>query len=239
MERENDVKKDNDIDKLSARLIIINTNVRSLCPKVNSLLDCFNELRVGVGIVTETWLREGSGLEEDVNDFVDGTGFGLLNLCRKPTDRGVLHGGVSIAYLKNTCELNVVNMQNPNDFEVLVASGSLRGHARKLVVIACYLPPNYTVPRANACLAHITDVVLEARRRYTDPYILVGGDFNQWDIASALVDYIDIAETDVGPTRGDRSIDRLFSNFHRSVIESGTLPPLETCLLYTSPSPRD
>ena len=30
--------------KLTAKLITINTNARSLCPKVNSLLDCFQDM---------------------------------------------------------------------------------------------------------------------------------------------------------------------------------------------------
>ena len=47
-------------------------------------------------------------------------------------------------------------------------------------------------------------------------------------MASALEDYVDITEAAVGPTRGDRSIDRLFTNFGRSIKQTGTLPSLET-----------
>lgn len=39
---------------------------------------------------------------------------------------------------------------------------------------------------------------------------------------------MEIMEVQVGPTRGGRSIDRFFVNFGRSVVESGTLAPLET-----------
>ena len=84
------------------------------------------------------------------------------------------------------------------------------------------------VPQAKACLDHITDAVLEMRQRYVNPYVVVTGDFNQWRIDQALEDYIDIVESDVGPTRGDRKIDRIFTNFPRSIIEAGSLPPLET-----------
>ena len=34
---------------------IINTNARSLCPKIDSLIDCFEELDVTLGVVTKTW----------------------------------------------------------------------------------------------------------------------------------------------------------------------------------------
>ena len=131
VEEEDEESEDSDKLKLTAKLIVINTNARSLCPKVNSPLDCFNETGVSIGIVSETWLRDGSGLQEDVEDFVNGTGYGLLNFCRPPGPRGVSHGGVSIAYRKTTCELKQIELSNPQEFEVVVAAGSLRGHSRK------------------------------------------------------------------------------------------------------------
>ena len=44
-----------------------------------------------------------------------------------------------------------------------------------------------------------------------------------------LHDFPDLIEHHVGPTRGDRSIDRIFSNLRVAV--SGTVPPLETDLI--------
>ena len=43
---------------------------------------------------------------------------------------------------------------------------------------------------------------------------------------TALRDFPDVYELQVGPTRGDRAIDRIFSNIVSSA--AGTLPPLET-----------
>lgn len=43
-----------------------------------------------------------------------------------------------------------------------------------------------------------------------------------------LVDFADITEIPVGPTRNDKSIDRIFMNISRSVCESGTLELLQT-----------
>lgn len=56
----------------------------------------------------------------------------------------------------------------------------------------------------------------------------LAGDFNQWAVESALVEFPDIGEVNVGPTRGDRRIDRIFCNLARRVGESGTVPPLES-----------
>ena len=70
--------------------------------------------------------------------------------------------------------------------------------------------------------------MIEAKRLYRDPFVFISGDFNQWNLEQALEEFVDLSEVDVGPSRGQRSIDRTFCNMGRSVIECGTVPPLET-----------
>ena len=43
-----------------------------------------------------------------------------------------------------------------------------------------------------------------------------------------LLDFQDIKEVDVGPTRNSRQIDRIFTNMSRSIEASGTLDPLKS-----------
>ena len=74
---------------------------------------------------------------------------------------------------------------------------------------------------------YIAAAVSEAKRRLDDPLVVVAGDFNQWKVDGALVDFPDIHEHVSGSTRGDRCIDRSFSNLP-GVSVAGTLPPLET-----------
>ena len=81
--------------------------------------------------------------------------------------------------------------------------------------------------RVRGALAHVEDVVQEVKRQYRDPFIVVAGDYNQWDIAGALQDFPDLRESDVGPTRKDCCLNRIFTNFERAISESGTVPPLE------------
>ena len=76
-------------------------------------------------------------------------------------------------------------------------------------------------------MCYIENVILELKKRYRDPYIVVTGDFNQWRVQDALLEYPDIREEDVGNTRKDKCLDRIFTNFGRSVKVAGTLPPLE------------
>ena len=81
----NEVDDGEKIDTLmSTKLAIINTNARSLCPKITSLIDCIDELEATVAVVTETWLADGEPLEKDVADLAHGAGLGLLHRNRAP-----------------------------------------------------------------------------------------------------------------------------------------------------------
>ena len=225
-EIDNDTDAEKENKSTVTEITITNTNARSLCPKIDSMIDCFNEMKSLVGIITETWLADGESLQKDIADLSAGAGISLICRNRAVNSRGVAHGGVAISYKTNACNMKEVDLPNPDDFEVIVAAGSIPGYCRKLIVVACYLPPGYTVPRGNAALAYIEDVIIEIKRRYRDPFIVIGGDFNQWRVESALVEYPDIREADVGPTRKDKCLDRLFTNFGRSIEASGTVPPL-------------
>ena len=205
----------------------INTNARSLCPKIDSLIDCYEEMDVTLGIVTETWLADGDSLDKDLRDLAKGAGLDMICLNRKANSRGVAHGGVAIVANNSACSIKKLNMPNPGQFEVLTSLSTLPGYSRKLLTVACYLPPNYPVPKGKEALEYVENVVRELKRSYKDPFIIVGGDFNQWDIGEALLEFPDLREVDVGPTRGSRSIDRIFANFGRSITDSGTVPPLE------------
>ena len=71
----------------------------------------------------------------------------------------------------------------------------------------------------------IAGAVTEAKIKYDDPSILVMGDYNQWNVQDYLQDFPDLSEVNVGPTREDRQIDRVFCNLV-GVEEAGTVPPL-------------
>ena len=178
---ENDKTVDNKVP-----FTVLNTNARSLCPKINSLLDCFSQMEASVGIVTETWLTDGEGLEEELEDLRMGTGLNILHRNREVNSKGFSHGGVAVVYRESALSLRKVKLHNPRSFEVVVAEGKLKACGRKLVTVACYVPPNYPVPRGRQALSFIAGAVTDAKIRHDDPLVLVAGDFNQWPIGEAL-----------------------------------------------------
>ena len=157
----------------------VNTNARSLCPKIRSLLDCFSELHTNVAVLTETWLTTGPTLYKDIEDLRLGAGVGLLVRNRAAGPRGNSHGGVAIAFRESTCTFRSIAIHNPQQFKVLAALGTVPGHPRKVLVLACYMPPGDNTLRGNSCLDFIQDLLVLLKRKYSNPYIILRGDFNQ------------------------------------------------------------
>ena len=206
----------------------INTNARSLRPKITSLIDAFSELELTFAVITETWFTDGSKLQAESEDLLLGHGLNNLVRNRPPGNAGFSHGGVALIYRDSNASACAFDFPNPDQFEVLPAVMTIKGIKKKFVIISAYIPPGYTVPRARACIQHIRNIVLEAKNRLDSPFVGVYGDFNQWKIEEALEDYPDIAENSGGHTRRDRTIDRNFSNWHRNITSTSILPPLET-----------
>ena len=152
-------------------------------------------MNASVSVITETWLSDGQSLDEDLLDLEHGAGIGFLCKNRTPGPRGVSHGGVGIAYKKNMIDMRKLEFHNPEDYEVLSAIGTMHGQTRKLVVVAAYIPPNYNLARGQGCPAYIADLVLELKRRYRDPYLLITGDFNQWDPTAVSYTHLTLPTT--------------------------------------------
>ena len=172
-------------------------------------------------------MAHGSQVEKSTEDLLLGHGLAVHHLNRFPSANGVTHGGVAIVLRDSICSGKLYPFTNPESFEVLPLKVDLLNADRNLLVIAAYVPPNYTVLHARACLAHIGNIVLDMKRNSVNPYIMVTGDFNQWDIADALADYAELIELESPPTRGERRIDRTFVNWYDDISEVGCLPPLE------------
>ena len=207
---------------------VINTNARSLRPKLSSLIRCFLNLSLVLAVVTETWLPGGSTLERESENLLLGHGLRLDSLSRQPAPSGVCYGGVAVITRESCTKTEPVQFPNPELYEVLPLAVKVANVRRKIYVVAAYIPPNYTVGKGRACLQHISDLVLSIKNRFPDPLILVAGDFNQWDIVGALAEYSDLQELGTGPTRGDRHIDKIFTNWHEDIDDGGCISPLET-----------
>ena len=89
------------------KFTIINCNTRSLCPKIESFIDCFNEMDAAIGVVSETWLSPETA--KDVQERLsEESGIGLITReRRRPADNGVCYGVVGLAWRQSACSLKV------------------------------------------------------------------------------------------------------------------------------------
>ena len=98
---------------------IINGNARSLTPKLESFIDCFNEAEASIGVVTETWMGGGDSVVEEELSEGHGIGFAHRNRTAR-AQNGQFYGGVAVAWRGSHCSMKRLEVSNPDDFEVFV-----------------------------------------------------------------------------------------------------------------------
>ena len=105
------------------RINFLSTNARSLCPKIKSLITHMEELDVDFSVVTESWLVDGKGLDEDLLDLEAGSNLKVLykNRPAKLTNRQkrrTAGGGVTIVYDTKRCDFKERKMAG-NKYEIV------------------------------------------------------------------------------------------------------------------------
>ena len=222
-------KNNMSMDRSLASLSIINTNARSLGPKLESLYDCFTEKAVDFAFLTETWFQDGRDVDQHTRRLEDQYSLGCIARNRdRAANNGRLYGGVAFLYKRSCSKFEEFPLNNPNGFELLATVGRVHGIKGKIFCLTAYAPPNITPVRAKQMIEFMSDVLAEGKRQFQGCTIVVGGDFNQWPVQDLVDEHPDLTEVDHGPTRGDKAIDRTLVNFARSVVESKSLKPLET-----------
>ena len=75
-------------------------------------------------------------------------------------------------------------------------------------------------------LEYINDLVHAFKAKYSDPYILFVGDWNQADTSIAFEDFPFLQAIPTPPRRGDEVLEIVFTNISRSVVNTEVCPPL-------------
>ena len=159
-------------------------------------------MRNDICVITETWLKHDRSTEQAIEDFQEQNGYKFIRRDRGGGKRG---GGVAICYNTDTIEMNRIRLP-PTKYEIVGAIGRRMGQRRKVAVLGVYLPPALRADQVRRCLKDINDAVLHLKQKYTDPYLVVAGDFNKQDLRRALADHSDIKQIQTGPTRGATSL---------------------------------
>ena len=198
------------------------TNARSIVEKIGSFITLFEESSLHFAILTETWLSKRHCPPKTLSDLTIGAN---LNFIRK--DRGHRGGGVAVGYDPTKIKMSAFDMSKQNMIgEFVCAVGTTPLTKRKLAVLAVYLPPNMNVSQVNACLEAINETVDKLKTKYSDPIILVGGDFNRKNLQTMLSAMPELTAVAAGATRNGVALDEIYTNIGNSIMQKEILQPL-------------
>ena len=230
-ENENENENDDDginliKDEFAVRLLL--TNARSLRPKVDSLSTAFSSLGLSVACITETWYRGGKELKEHINDFEGETGIRILHRSR---DGRARHsgGGVAVAFDTASCNLKTRCLKHmPRKFKVMCVTGVAGKISRKVVIFVVYVQPTLKAAELEEMREALAVEVDAVTKAFKDPLVLVTGDFNHREFGAALNEVGDFDVLGTGPTRGESTIDLVYTNAVNAHVDTRVLPPLES-----------
>ena len=201
------------------------TNTRSLRPKLTSAVDCINEHDLSFMIVSETWLTQSPDLDIMTNDLKHRDGLEILVKSRKKKINSNRNpgGGLAIIFRKSLITLLPIRVKT-NGFEIIAARGRIPNNSRPVFILGVYLPPSLPANDSMLALDTISDIVAKIKQDNKSPLVVIGGDFNNFDICDSVSDYNDIEKILSPPTRGNATLDVVATNFE--VDDIRTAPPL-------------
>ena len=222
------------------------TNARSLSPKIHSLHTMFEEHKLDVALISESWLKDGEILDKDVIDLEYGTNMKIIyrNRSKKCNGRRKVGGGVSIVYNLASCSFRERKITG-NDFELVAAVGKIGKVERPIAIFCIYVEPTMRVADLERLNSLLSEQILALKTNTKDPLIFVGGDTNHRDLLPAFEAFDDFKRNNFGPTRGQACLDVMYSN--ATVNSEDVWPPLETsngvksdhsCVVFQASEPK-
>ena len=128
MDEDDTVVESNSTNKTNNRsphsVSFLNTNARSLGPKIQSLSDCFVEKLLDFATATETWLQSDIVKDELILEMEGRFSLGMITRERQmAATNGRQYGGIAFIYRKLTSSFETFETANPEQYEVLTTVG--------------------------------------------------------------------------------------------------------------------
>ena len=104
-------------------------------------MDNFKELDIGCAIITESWLRPGIKLDEEIEEIEWSQKLKVIHKSRKTKKGRTAGGGVALLFDQTRCDFKEIPVLGK--YEIVAAIGNIPGLKRKIAVIGTYIPPSY------------------------------------------------------------------------------------------------
>ena len=200
-------------------------NCRSVKPKLVFLAEGFKINNLSLALLNETWLYKSDPQAKKL--LLDQKNKHGIEFLRK--DRDSRGGGVAVAYnSKLIClkKLKLNAMRGQRQFEIVAARGKIKGYKTEIMVFSCYLPPKLNRAQSTEFFDVLTDCISKAKTT-SEGWLLVGADWNNRSLVTILDLFPDIQPLSTAPTRKDKTLDIICSNFNKYVKSMAVCSPLE------------
>ena len=195
---------------------------------MNFLLEYISECDVAAAIVSESWLKPGLQLEQEILNLRNEENADLFHFSRKISKKGrPAGGGIAIITNRSYCIMKELKITRGKS-EIVCTVGKINGCSRKLVIIGIYISPRCRAPQVHDALERVADVIRKVKDLFPDPFIALGGDFNKAKIEEASNEFPDLTIVNSPPTRGDAKLDLMATNFESDIEAVSLYSPLHT-----------
>ena len=196
------------------------SNARSLVPKITSLIDYMYDLRCDFTMITETWFRGSRQLNAELGDIENATGIKLICKHRPAkSSKGIVGGGVAIAF--NTARCSLKRKMVKTSHEIVCAVGKIAKIEKQFAIFAVYVPPSTKASEFTHLCEDLAAALNDVRVTLKEPVIVVGGDFNNRNPSPAFEAYDGFEKLHSGPTRGNATLDIIYTNAGANLLGGG------------------
>ena len=191
-------------------------NTMSLAPKIDEIAYTIKTVDADIGLFTETWLCD---TVPDI--FININHYQLYR--RDRVNR--LHGGVCM-YVKDSIHCKILEELNHSDHEVLWANLRTKRLPRgisNIIVAVVYQPPAADDATMKDYLISSLEIL---EIKYPNCAIVLAGDFNKTllPLLQSAVKVFQLKRVVDFPTRGDRTLDQIFTNLTEYFSSPCSLP---------------
>ena len=117
-------------------------------------------------------------------------------------------------------------LSQKKQFEILEVRGKLKRYSKDLTVFSCYLPPKLSKKESCEFFDVLTDAITEAKTT-SKGWLVVGGNWNGRSLKTILDLFPDVKTLGTPPTRKDRTLDIICTNFPDFINKKVVCSPLE------------
>ena len=110
---------------------------------------------------------------------------------------------------------------------MIAAQGKIPNNTRPFYIIAAYISTRLKADEYHDLLEALCQIILKIKSSATNPYVILGGDFNRTDIGEVIDDYGDMQVVPTSGTRGTAVMDLCAVNFLSDIKECYNHSPLE------------